>query len=113
MRELAQRAATAREQHPGVDVLVDIDVMIAATAPAARELLAGITSCDRSDTVRYVGTPIGLAGLVSDLHALGIADGAVLLPMLPEVVELIEKVTLPHLNSLSINGFASHESQTA
>ncbi|MCV7154895.1 hypothetical protein [Mycolicibacterium pyrenivorans] len=113
LREVAQRAATAREQHPDVDVLVDIDVMIAPTAPAARELLASVTSCQSSDTLLYVGTPAGLAGLVSDLHALGIADGAVLLPLLPVVIELIEKVVLPHLNSLGVNRFGLHESQSA
>ncbi|MDW5611874.1 MULTISPECIES: hypothetical protein [Mycolicibacterium] len=113
LREVAQRARSTREQQPGVDVLVDIEVMIAPTAPAARELMAAADPDRPAGTLRYVGTPTGLAGLINDLHALGIADGAVLQPLLASVAGLIQESTLPALNTMSANVFGSSESQSA
>ena len=52
------------------------------------------------DTMLYVGTPSGLAGLVADMHALGIADGAVLIPRTALAVDLIHDAVLPVLNSM-------------
>jgi hypothetical protein len=56
-----------------VEVLVDTDVR--AALHAAEQLGAG------TETLRYVGTPRGLAGFIADLHTLGIADGVTLLPL--------------------------------
>ena len=89
LRVLAHRAAAAREDHPGVDVLADIEVVIAENPSSARRLVAEADLDPPADTVRYVGTPVGLAGLLSDIHALGIADGALLWPLLPGTAELI------------------------
>jgi hypothetical protein len=101
LRGLAQRARTVREERPGLPVLVDIHVMIALDSHSAR---AAMTRVDPfiGDTLLYVGTPVGLAGLVTDIHALGIADGAVLIPLRSEeVVELIRNQVLPALRSMA------------
>jgi hypothetical protein len=34
-------------------------------------------------TLRYVGTPHGLAGFIADLQTVGIADGLTLIPLRP------------------------------
>ena len=54
-------------------MLVDTDVR--AAMHAAEQLGAG------AETLRYAGTPRGLAGFIADLHTLGIADGVTLLPL--------------------------------
>ena len=41
----------------------------------------GQTSSAFDSTLRYAGTPRGLAGFIADLHTLGIADGVTLLPL--------------------------------
>jgi hypothetical protein len=101
LRGLAQRARMVREERPGLPVLVDIHVMIAPDSHSAR---AAMTRVDPfiGDTLLYVGTPVGLAGLVTDIHALGIADGAVLIPLGSEdVVELIRNQVLPALRTMA------------
>ena len=70
--EVARRASAARRDHPHSDVVVDIDFVIAHDARSARALtLAGGDEPDRQ-TLLYVGTPAGLAGLIADIHALNI-----------------------------------------
>ncbi|WP_328440164.1 hypothetical protein [Nocardia puris] len=88
-----------------VDVLVDIEVMIATDAPTARRRLAELDSVAdgtwRPQTLHYVGTPIGLARLIADIHVVGIADGVTLLPLsLPDVLGHITFETIPWLESL-------------
>ena len=99
LRAVAQRAAAVRAEHPGAAVVVDIDVMIADEAQLARATLARLGS-ERGDTLLYVGTPSGLAGLIADIHALGIADGAVLLPVTDAVRTLLHRDVLPMLSTL-------------
>jgi hypothetical protein len=49
-------------------------------------------------TLLYVGTATGLAGLVADLYALGMTDGAMLIPLIGEdVPALIRDEVLPEL----------------
>jgi hypothetical protein len=60
-----------------VEVLVDDDVHAAMRAAA----LLSQNSSEATSTLRYVGTPRGLAGYIADLHALGIADGVSLIPL--------------------------------
>lgn len=95
--EIWRKSARLRRERPDVDVVADIDVVIAADARTARALLdhAACESADR--TMLYVGTPAGLAGLIADIHALGIADGAVLIPQAPGTIELIRDAVLPAL----------------
>ncbi|MUL46296.1 MULTISPECIES: hypothetical protein [unclassified Mycolicibacterium] len=74
---MARQASRARAENPGIDVLVDIDVVIATDAPAALAAAAGLPD---TKTLLYAGTLRGLAGLIADLHTLAITDGAMLSP---------------------------------
>lgn len=88
-----------------VSVLVDIAVMVAADAPTARrrltELNRRVADSWQPPSLLYVGTPTGLAGLIADMHTVGIGDGVTLLPLsLPDVVGPIVYETIPWLTSL-------------
>ncbi|MCQ4122474.1 hypothetical protein [Rhodococcus tibetensis] len=85
-----------------VTVLVDLEVLIAAEARTARKELALLDSALESPrtpvSLQYVGTPVGLAGLIADIQAAGVADGVTLLPLtLPRVLEQLVDGTLPWL----------------
>ena len=87
-----------------VTVLVDLEVLIAADARSARRELARLDSewgAPRTPvSLQYVGTPLGLAGLIADITAAGVADGVTLLPLtLPGVLEQVVDTTLPWLES--------------
>jgi hypothetical protein len=100
LRALADRVGAVRHEHPGRDVVVDIDVVIAGEAREARAALAKAGIPPDHDTLRYVGTATGLAGLVTDLYALGITDGAMLILLLgEETLALIRDVVVPELAS--------------
>jgi len=113
LRRVAQRATAAREEHPDVDVLVDIDVMVDISAAAARARVAAADVNPTVDTLLYIGTPTGLAGLVADIHALGICDGAVLRPLLPDVAALIRDSVLSELNTMARGHVPSPEAKPA
>jgi len=101
LRDLANKAAAAREDSPHAVVVVDIDVMIAQDIRTARAALRD-SGYECGDRMVYVGTAAGLAGLVADIHALGIADGAVLVPVAGDgVLELIRDVVVPELTAMS------------
>lgn len=101
LRSLASRVADIRIDSPDAEIVVDIDVMLAHEAAAARRALAAKGGHD-GRTLLYVGTPTGLAGLIADIHALGIADGAVLQPLDDEgVLDLIRDVVLPQLRTMA------------
>ncbi len=101
LRDLTHKAAAAREDCPRAVVVVDINVLIAGDARTARAAISD-SGCQRGDTMTYVGTPAGLSGLIADIYALGIADGAILLPVDSEgVVELIRDVVVPELQTMS------------
>jgi hypothetical protein len=98
LRGLAHRVTAVRQQHPGCDVVVDIDVVIAGEARWARAALAKAGGAPNHGTLLYVGTATGLAGLVADLYALGMTDGAMLIPLIGEdVPALIRDEVLPEL----------------
>lgn len=109
--EVSRKAAAARRDHPGRDVVVDIDVVIAPDAPAARAM-RHLDDID-GDTLLYVGTPAGLAGLIADVHVLGIADGAVLVPGADGVTALLRNAVFPVLQSLTALAIAMPESSPA
>lgn len=99
LRALGQQTAVARAEHPGAAVVVDIDIVISDQAQSARAMHARL-GCQRGDTLLYVGTPAGLAGLITDIHSLGIADGAVLFPMTGAgMLDLIYDDVLPRLST--------------
>ncbi|PPJ12047.1 hypothetical protein C5E51_06960 [Nocardia nova] len=100
------KAAAAGEGYDSsaVIVLVDVEVMIAHDAPTARRELARLdcrlTAPSVPASLRYVGTPAGLAGLISDIHAVHVADGVTLQPLVnSEVLGHIAFRTLPWLES--------------
>jgi alkanesulfonate monooxygenase SsuD/methylene tetrahydromethanopterin reductase-like flavin-dependent oxidoreductase (luciferase family) len=98
--EIWRKSARLRRERPDVDVVADIDVVIAADARAAWALLDSADGDSADHTMLYVGTPTGLAGLVADIYALGIADGAVLIPQSAGAAELIRDTVVPELNAM-------------
>lgn len=82
LRDLARRTCEARSEHPEAVVLIDVYVMIAEDFRTAHQKFstAGGLVREQTETLLYVGTPAGLASLLSDIRVLGIADGAFLLP---------------------------------
>lgn len=74
--------ASANRDPGSLTVLLDLEIHIAPTARLAREQAAS-RSVDPPTSVRYIGTASGLAGLISDIHAVGVADGVALIPIVP------------------------------
>lgn len=101
LRRLAHQVTQVREEHPGRAVVVDIEMALAEDAQGARAALAESGGPPTPDTLLYVGTPSGLAGLVGDLYALGMTDGAMLISLVGDgVLELIREQVLPELRGL-------------
>ena len=90
-----------------VTVLLDVDALIAPSAPLARRELAqldsslsGAATRAKDDTVTYIGTPVGLISLIADVQAAEVADGVTLRPLaLPGTLELIVSDVIPWLES--------------
>jgi alkanesulfonate monooxygenase SsuD/methylene tetrahydromethanopterin reductase-like flavin-dependent oxidoreductase (luciferase family) len=102
LRDAARKTAATREDRPDVDVLVDIEVVIARDARTARAIVRESDVHHAGDTLLYVGTPAGLAGLIADIQALGIAEGAVLIPLAGVgVADLIRLEVLPELHRMA------------
>lgn len=101
LSDVARKAAAARRDYPDVDVVADIEVVIAAEACTARAMLAAAGTDVGDHTMLYVGTPAGLAGLIADMQALGIADGAVLIPRAAGVADLIREAVMPVLDTMA------------
>ena len=111
LREAQQQTHRLRllEEEVGRDpwaltVLVDVEVVLASVARDARRrqslLPERVFSSDLPPTICYVGTPGGLANLLADIQAAGVADGATLIPLdIHESERLIAERVLPLLNS--------------
>ncbi|TQC44846.1 hypothetical protein EEB14_35030 [Rhodococcus sp. WS4] len=89
----------------GVDsiaVVVDVRVHISVDARTARKELAAAPVCSEN-SLHYVGTAAGLAGLISDMKAAAVADGVTILPIVTQecaaVVERIIDDVLPRLET--------------
>ena len=99
---LRLREAQAGREPDGLVVLLDVEFLIAADARTARAEFSRQNSCthpDHSATVRYVGTPRGLAGLISDIRAASVADGVTLIPLAERGnVEMVTEQVLPLLD---------------
>lgn len=67
-----------------VAVFLDIEIYIADDARTARREFVALNAPDVPDSIRYVGTASGLAGLVADVNAADVADGVTLIPIGPE-----------------------------
>jgi alkanesulfonate monooxygenase SsuD/methylene tetrahydromethanopterin reductase-like flavin-dependent oxidoreductase (luciferase family) len=103
LRDARQKVATIRgEVGQDVPALLDVEVMIARDSRSARTSLAILDSALRTArrpvSLLYIGTASGLAGLIADIHTLGIADGVILQPLvLPGVLSHILGEVLPAL----------------
>lgn len=86
-----------------VTVLVDIEVGIDHDVHAARRSVANLDSPRTPETLRYVGTAAGLAGLIADIHALQLADGVALLPLTTLARDLTIDQALPQLATMGID----------
>ena len=80
---LHDSATHANGERPSV--LLDVEILLAEDARAARAELAlldaGLCVPEPPSTIRYVGTPKGLAGLIADITVVGVADGVTLIPL--------------------------------
>lgn len=104
------RRLKAHESQAGRDlselvVLLEIEVLISSDSAAARaelrELDAQMPAPSSPNTVRYVGTPRGLASLIADIHTVGVADGVILVPLVTDrTCALIEHVVTPLLKEI-------------
>ncbi|MGV9408504.1 hypothetical protein ACWDOP_01215 [Nocardia sp. NPDC003693] len=95
-------AAAAGRGPADTIVLVDLEVIIAEDVSSAHRALerldALVDSPPSPATLRYIGTPAGLAGLISDIYAAKVADGVVLLPLAnAKILAHIVSGTLPAL----------------
>lgn len=99
LADIARKSVNRRRDQPDVDVVADIDIVIAAEARTARAMLDASFDETRERTLLYVGTPSGLASLITDIHALGIVDGAVLIPRTTQAAILIRDAVLPLLQT--------------
>lgn len=84
LREAARKADAVRvdavahgDEIP--EILLDVEVIIDRSAATAFTVLESQQQSASLRPLRYVGTPRGLAGLISDVQRMGIADGVVLL----------------------------------
>lgn len=98
-RRIRSAEAEAGRDPYGLLVLLDLEFLIAPDARTARTELAESNHFGCSATVRYVGTPHGLAGLISDIRAASVADGVTLIPLATSVTaaELVSQQVLPLL----------------
>ena len=85
LREAQQQRARLRaeavergESADGTAVFLDLEIHIAADARTARREFAGLDAPTSPSSIRYVGTPSGLASLISDVTAADVADGVTL-----------------------------------
>ncbi|MFC7451329.1 hypothetical protein [Rhodococcus daqingensis] len=98
----AEVAADGRDPD-SVTVLLDVEVLLGDDSRSARRELAlldgGLRGARVPDSISYVGTAPGLAGLIADIGAAGVADGVTLLPLvLPRVLDRVVDDVLPLLH---------------
>jgi alkanesulfonate monooxygenase SsuD/methylene tetrahydromethanopterin reductase-like flavin-dependent oxidoreductase (luciferase family) len=97
IRDLENKAAGGRS---AISVVLDVRVLIADDYRSAWHRIAELESGPRS--VQYAGTLDGLAGLVDDIYAAGVADGVTLIPAVPHGdVRGVAEQTVARLKLLS------------
>jgi hypothetical protein len=100
-RSLRSVAVAAGRDPDSIRILVDVAAMIDVDARSARKRLMKIDSarCEtrQRGSIEYVGTPRGLAGLVSDISAAGVADGVTIQPLHACVFRGLVEQTIPIL----------------
>ncbi|MGV9633086.1 hypothetical protein ACWDO0_02780 [Nocardia rhamnosiphila] len=100
LRDAARKSSAIRaeyaERGEKSTIYLDIEVAINPDATTASREAEG--DLPPSTNVRYIGTPRGLAGLISDVQRLGIADGVILLtPHAQSVTEMMLDELAPGL----------------
>lgn len=76
---LRGEAVAAGKDADSVAVFLDVEIHIADDARTARREFAALDASTVPGSIRYVGTPSGLAGLVADVKAAEVADGVTLI----------------------------------
>ncbi|MFC8529947.1 hypothetical protein [Nocardia sp. NPDC057227] len=97
--------AEAAARGPGVSILVELAVLLAAGTGAARQRLAELERAGRwiPPGLRYLGTPAGLAGLITDLRYVAGVDGVLLRPIsITDVAGPLAIGTVPALEQLGV-----------
>ncbi|WP_244865385.1 hypothetical protein [Rhodococcus sp. B50] len=91
LRQAQKQSARIRAQFDDSDdrvaVLLDVIAHIAPEAHTARteaRWQPAAIDTTTGDTVLYIGTPRGLAGLILDIYAAGVADGVTVVPAVAE-----------------------------
>ena len=74
-------AIAAGDDADSVAVFLDVEIWIADDARTARREFAASKGPAVPSSIRYVGTPSGLAGLIADIGAAAVADGVTLIPV--------------------------------
>lgn len=103
-RELARsRAEQAGRDPDSIAVLLDVEVLLGDDHRGARRELARLDAAlpepHAPQSISYVGSASGLAGLLADIQAAGVADGVTLLPLiLPKVLDRVVDDVLPVLH---------------
>ncbi|WP_280833015.1 hypothetical protein [Mycolicibacterium frederiksbergense] len=69
-----------KSEDDAVSVILDVTVAVAGDYRSANR---GLTVAGAAAGVRHIGTVDGLAGLIADIEAAGVADGVTLLPATP------------------------------
>jgi hypothetical protein len=92
-----QQARRARARiRSGADapaVILDVTVAVAADFRSAQRALGS----ELTDSVHYAGTVDGLAGLISDIHTAGVADGVTLIPAAAQDLAEVGRTVLARL----------------
>ncbi|WP_133258896.1 hypothetical protein [Mycolicibacter senuensis] len=102
-RKTAALHAEAAERGDETSVLVDLEVVIDRDMCAARKTLADLKRPVAPNTLRYVGTATGLAGLIADIHTLQLTDGVTLMPLSQLALDLILDEALPQLRTMGLD----------
>lgn len=76
----ARRARARIRAADDVAVILDVTVSVAADYRSAR---SGLGAAEDQPSVHYAGTVDGLAGLITDIEAAGVADGVTLISASP------------------------------
>jgi hypothetical protein len=104
-RERRRMRSSSAGESPSI--LLEVEAVVAETYGQARARLADADGTVHSEqlTIRYVGTAVGLAGLIADIAAADVADGVVISPVpLSDAPTLILEQTIPWLQEHDLIG---------
>jgi hypothetical protein len=97
----AQRARARIRDKAAVSVVLDITVLVDDDYRSAQRRMSALHDGSRV-SMEYAGTLDGLAGLVDDIVAAGVADGVTLIAAAPQQdVRALGEATLARLRPLS------------